>query len=180
MKYLKGCLITLIIFIGVYMIGYFIFKNSVINNLEGLNSNVKQSWTKYVENLKERNLELSQQNFKNDSLKFYWNKAKSITLSECSKELEFNEYKINQFVMSDSLNSTLNEKINLSLDNYNQNVREYNTYRVRFPNSIIARKTDFHEDFNYFDYRYGVDNESKMIRKKKIENWIENGGTLPE
>lgn len=180
MKYLKGCLITLIIFIGVYMIGYFIFKNSVINNLESLNSNVNQSWTKYVENLKERNSELSQQNFRSDSLKFYWNKAKSITLSKCSKELEFNEYKINQFVMLDSLNSKLNEKINLSLDNYNQSVREYNTYRVRFPNSIIARKTDFPEDFNYFDYRYGVDNESKMIIKKKIENWIENGGTLPE
>ena len=82
--------------------------------------------------------------------------------------------------MSDSLNSTLNEKINLSLDNYNQNVREYNTYRVRFPNSIIARKTDFPKYFNYFDYRYGVDNESKMIRKKKVENWIINGGTYPE
>ncbi|MQP23996.1 hypothetical protein GFJ94_02830 [Flavobacterium sp. LMO8] len=180
MKFLKGCLITLMIFIGISFIGYLLFKNSVINNLESSKSNVKQSWTNYTENLKERNAELSKQNFKNDSLKFYWNKAKSIALTECSKELEFNEYKINQFVMSDSLNSTLNEKINLSLDNYNQNVREYNTYRVRFPNSIIARKTDFPKDFNYFDYRYGVDNESKMIRKKKVENWIINGGTYPE
>ena len=180
MKFLKGCLITLMIFIGISFIGYLLFKNSVINNLESSNSNVKQSWTNYTENLKERNAELSKQNFKNDSLKFYWNKAKSIALTECSKELEFNEYKINQFVMSDSLNSTLNEKINLSLDNYNQNVREYNTYRVRFPNSIIARKTDFPKYFNYFDYRYGVDNESKMIRKKKVENWIINGGTYPE
>ena len=180
MKFLKGCLATLLIFIGVCFIGYLLLKNSVINNLESLNSNVKQSWTNYSENLKERNTELSQQNFKSDSLKFYWNKAKSITLSECSKELEFNEYKINQCVMLDSLNSKLNERINLSLDNYNQSVREYNTYRVRFPNSIIARKTDFPKDFNYFDYRYGIDNESKMITKKKVGNWIENGGPYPE
>jgi|LakMenE18May11ns_1017448.scaffolds.fasta_scaffold9499105_1 hypothetical protein len=180
MKFLKGCLITLIILIGICFIGYQLFKNSVENNLESLNSDVKKSWTIYTENLKERNTELSKQNFKSDSLKFYWNKAKSIALAKCSKELELNEYKINQFVMSDSLNSTLNEKINLSLDNYNQMVREYNTYRVRLPNSIIARKTNYPKDYNYFDYRYGINNESKLIRKKKVENWIENGGTFPE
>lgn len=180
MKFLKGCLATLIIFIGICVIGYLSFKNNVMNNFESLNSNVKQNWTKYVENLKERNAELTLQNFKNDSLKYYWNKAKSISLSECSKELEFNEYKINQFVMSDSLVSNLNDKINFSLDNYNQTARVYNVYRITFPNSIIVRKTQFSKNFNYFDYRYGVDNEKKMIKKRKVENWIKNGGPYPE
>lgn len=98
MKFLKGCLITLVVFIGVCVIGYLLFKNNVVNNLERLHSNVEQNWDKYVANLKERNAELNLQSFKNDSLKYYWNKAKSISLSECSKELEFNEYKINKFV----------------------------------------------------------------------------------
>ncbi len=180
MKFLKGCLVTLMIFIGICVIGYFLFKNNVVNNLESLNSDVKQNWNKYAENLKERNAELSLQNFKNDSLKYYWNNAKSISLTECSKELEFNEYKINQFAISNSLVSNLNDKINLSLDNYNQAVREYNTYRVRFPNSLIAKKAKFRKFFAYFDIRYGVDNEKTMIRKKKTEEWIKNGGPIPE
>lgn len=180
MKYLKGCLIALILFIVSLIIVYFLFKNSVVNNLESNSNNVKQNWSKYVENIKERNAELAQQNFKNDSLKYYWNKAKSISVSECSEELEFNEYRINQFVISDSLISNLDDKINLSLDNYNQTVRAYNEYRITFPNSLIARKTQCPKYFKYFDYRYGVDNENAMIKKKKRKDWIKNGGPLPE
>ncbi|MNE96721.1 LemA family protein [compost metagenome] len=82
--------------------------------------------------------------------------------------------------MSDSLVSDLNDKINFSLDNYNQTVRVYNVYRITFPNSLIARKTQFSKNFNYFDYRYGVGNEKKMIKKRKVENWIKNGGPYPE
>lgn len=179
MKFLKGCLITLIIFIGVCMIGWFLYKNSVLNNLESYNNDAKQHWNKYAENLKKRNTELSQQNFKSDSLKYYWNKAKSITVSECSEELEFNEYKISQFVMSDSLVSNVDDEINLNLDNYNQTVRAYNEYRLVFPNSLIARKTQFPKYLKYFDYRYGVNNENEMIRKKKMKDWVKNGGPRP-
>ena len=180
MKYFKGCLLTLILFIITLVIVYFLFKHNVLNNLEHLNNNAESNWNIYTENLKKRNTELSQQNFKNDSLKYFWNKAKSISTTKCSKELEYNEYKINQFTMSANLISNLNDKINLSLDNYNQAVREYNQYRVRFPNVIIAKKTNFPKDFNFFVYRYGIDNEKEMIRQKKIDNWIENGGELIE
>ena len=180
MKFIKGCLVTIIIFIGFCVIGYFLFKNNVTNNLENLNNNVEQNWNKYIENLKERNIELSLQNFKNDSLKFYWTKSKSIPFTEYSDGFEFNEYKINQFTMSDSLSSNSNNKINLTLENYNQAVREYNTYRITFPNSLIARKLPFRKFYDYFDVRYGVDNEKTMIRKKKREEWVKNGGPLPE
>ena len=180
MKFLKGCLITLMIFIGVCVFGYFLFKNNVVDNLEGLRSQVNQEWNKYAESLKERNAELSLQNFKNDSLKYYWNKAKSISLNECTKELEFNEYKINQFAMADSLVSNSDDKVNSSLDKYNQTVREYNLYRIRFPNSLIAKQAGFPKNFKYFDYKYGVDNQKEMIRKEKVKNWIKNGGQYPE
>ncbi len=162
------------------MIGWFLYKNSVRNNLESYNNDAKQNWSKYAGNLKKRNAELSQQNFKSDSLKYYWNKAKSISVSECSEELEFNEYKLNQFVMSDSLVSNVDEEINLNLDNYNQTVRAYNNYWHTFPNFFIARKTQFPKYLKYFDYRYGVDNENAMIKKKKMKDWVKNGGPLPE
>ena len=179
MKFLKGCLITLILFFGICVVGYFLFKNSVLNTLERYNNDAKQNWSKYAENLKIRNSQLSQQNFKSDSLKYYWNKANSISVSECSEELEFNEYKINQFAMSDSLVSNVDDQINLNLDNYNQTVRTYNEYRHTFPNFFIARKTQFPKYLKYFDYRYGVDNQKAMIRKKKMKDWVKNGGPRP-
>ena len=175
MKYLKGCLIALILFIVSLIIVNFLFKNSVVNNLESYSNNAKQNWNKYVENLKARNEELAQQIFKNDSLKYYWNKAKSISVSQCSEELEINEYKINQFVMSDSLVSNFDDKINLSLDNYNQAVRAYNEYRITFPNSFIARKTQFPKYFKYFEYRYGIDNAETKNKKGKLPDWMKEG-----
>ena len=180
MKFLKGCLITLTIFIGACVIGFFLLKNNVLNNLENYNNNAKQNWSRYAENLKTRKTELSKQNFKSDSLKYYWNKAKSISVLECSESLEFNEYKINQYVMSDSLVSNVDNEINLNLDNYNQTVRAYNEYRHTFPNFLIARNTQFPKYLKYFDYRYGVDNENAKIRKKKRKDWVKNGGSFPE
>jgi hypothetical protein len=175
MKYIKGCLIALILFIVSLVIIYFLFKNSVVNNLEIYSNNVKQNWSKYVENLKARNVELAQQNFKNDSLNYYWNKAKSISASHCSEELEFNEYKINQFVLSDSLVTNVNDKINLSLDNYNESVRAYNVYAITFPNFFILKKTQFPQNFKYFDYRYGVDNTEAKNKKGKLPDWMKEG-----
>lgn len=180
MKFLKSCLITLIIFIGVCVVGFLLLKNRVLNNLESYNNDAKQNWSKYAGNLKTRNLKLIQHNFKSDSLKYYCNEAKSISVSECSEELEFNEYKINQFEMSDSLVSNGDAEINLNLDNYNQTVRAYNEYRHIFPNFLVARKTQFPKYLIYFDYRYGVDNENAMIRKKRMKDWVKNGGPLPQ
>jgi len=179
-NYLKGCLITLIALIVFCLIGYFIYKNHVIANLGSLNSHVELYWNKYVQNLKEKNNGFTQQRFKNDSIKYYLGKEKLISLSECSKELEYNEYKLNQFAMSDSLKSDLNNRTNSILDYYNKAVKEYNVYRIIFPNSLIARKAKFRNNFNYFEIRYGVNNEKIMMKKKKVEKWIKNGGSFPE
>jgi len=180
MKFIKGCFTTLTIFIVIGMIGYFFFKNNVVNNLENLNQKVIQNWSIYVKDLKERNAELALQIIKSDSAKYYLEKGKFIPISKSSNELEFNEYKINQFLMLESLASDLNDKMNSDLDRYNEATRDYNLYRVRFPNSVIARKTNFSKNFDFFDIRYGVNNEKAMIRKEKVEYWIENGGDFPE
>ncbi len=150
MKFLKGCLITFIIFIGICIIGWFSFKSNVLENLESLSGKVKDNWEKYTENIIERNAEFALQQAKNDSLKYYLKNSNELIKSkEYSKELELNEYKLNRILMVNSLKSNLNEKLNLSLDNYNQAVKEYNVYRVTFPNSLIARKTKFQKFYNF-------------------------------
>jgi hypothetical protein len=181
MKLLKGCLITLIFFIVVCVIGWLFFENNVSGNLASLNQNVEKNWENYVANLKERNSEFTQQKIEIDSLKFYSESSiRIINSKDYLKELELNEYKFNKIAMSNSFKSNLNDKLNSSLDNYNQAVREYNFYRIRFPNSIIARRMNFRESYKYFDIRYGVENEKVMARKREVENWIENGGEYPK
>ena len=118
---------------------------------------------------------MAQQNFKNDSLKYYWNKAKSISTDKCSEEFELNEYKINQFVMADSLVSNFDNKLNSNLDSYNQTVRSYNEYVATFPNFLIVKKTKFPKSFKYFEYRYGADNTEIKIKKNKLPDWMKEG-----
>jgi hypothetical protein len=181
MKFLKGCLITLIIFIAVCVIGWFSFENSVTKNLTELNQNVEKSWEKYVSQLKDRNEEFTQKKIENDSVEYYLKSSSNILNSkDYVAELEINEYKLNKTLMANSLKSNWNEKLNSELDNYNKTVREYNVYRVRFPNSIIARRMNFRKSYKYFDIRYGIENEKVMARKKEIENWVKNGGAYPQ
>ncbi|MBB2145416.1 hypothetical protein GM921_07970 [Pedobacter sp. LMG 31464] len=181
MKYIKGCLITLIIFVGICAAAWFLFRRNTKENLEILSKKVEQNWGKYVENIRERNTELAKQETKSDSLKYYLESSKKFSYStEYSNKIELNEYKLNKILMSDSLKSNLNDKLNLSLDNYDQSVKEYNIYRVTFPNSIIARKSKFRRNYKYFVVRYGIENEKAMIRKKEMENWVKNGGAMPK
>ena len=181
MKFLKGCLIALIFFIVVCVIGWLFLENNVIGNLASLNQKVEKSWEIYIANLRDRNTGFTQQGIENDSLKHYSESSNRLIDSKDSqKELELNEYKFNKIAISNNLQSSLNDKLNSSLDNYNQAVRDYNVYRVRFPNSIIARRMNFRKSYKYFEIRYGIDNEKVMERKQKVENWIKNGGAYPE
>lgn len=181
MKFVKGCLITFILFVVIFITGWFFLENNVSKNLAILNQNVEKNWENYIVSLKERNTEFSQQKIENDSLKCYLENSKRIINSkDYLEELELNEYKFNRIAMSKSLKSNLNEKLNLQLENYNKAVREYNVYRIRFPNYIVARRMNFRKAYEYFDIRYGFENEKVMTRKKEVKNWIKNGGEYPK
>ncbi len=179
MKLIKGCLITLILFIVSCTIGWLFLENNITGNLASLQQNVENNWGIYVTNLEERNAEFSQE-IKDDSLNYYIESSKRIINSkDYLTELELNEYKFNKTAMANSFVSNLNAKLNSCLDNYNQSVREYNIYRIKFPNSIIARRMNFRKSYKYFDIRYGIENEKVMARKKERENWVKNGGEYP-
>lgn len=181
MKFIKSCLSVLIIIFGICIAVWFIFQQNTKKNLKKLSKNVEQNWGEYVENLRKRNIEFASEETIGDSIKYYLeNSKKFISSKEYSNELEFNEYHLNKFLISDSLKSTFNDKLNLSLESYNQAVKEYNVYRITFPNSIFSRKSNFRRNYKYFVVRYGVDNEKAMVRKKEMENWVKNGGPIPK
>ena len=180
MKILKGCLITIIAFILVCIVFYFFYKRSVISNLESSSKKVEVHWKKYVDNVTSRNKILLQRNIKNDSLLYYLKRSENIEKNEFSKEFEYIEYKINENLMSENIDIDFDEKLNSNIFVYNQYVREYNTYRIKLPNSLIARKTKFPKKFIYFDIiRYGVKNQNPKEKRKKIDHWIKYGGERP-
>ena len=180
MKILKGCLITIIVFVSICTVGYFFYRNSVISNLESSSKNVEENWKKYTENINSRNKKLILETIRNDSLQYYLKASENTEKKEFSREFEYIEYKINENLMSENIETDFNEKLNSNVDVYNQSVREYNVYRVTFPNSLIARKTDYPKSFKYFDIiRYGIENQNPKEKRLKIDNWIKNGGKHP-
>jgi len=181
MKILKGCLITIIAFVLICTVGYYFYKNSVISNLESSSKNVAENWKKYTENINLRNNKLILETIKNDTLQHYLKISKNIEKREFSREFEYIEYKINENLISDTIETDFSEKLNSNVDVYNQSVREYNVYRLTFPNSLIARKTDYPKSFKYFDIiRYGIENQNPKEKRRKVDNWIKNGGKRPE
>ena len=180
MKILKGCLITIIAFVLICTVGYYFYRNSVISNLESSSKNVEENWKKYTENTNLRNKKLILETIKNDTLQHYLKISNDIEKKEFSREFEYIEYKININLMSENIATDFNEKLNSNVDVYNQSVREYNSYRVTFPNSLIARKTNYPKSFKYFDIiRYGIENENPKEKRQKVDNWIKNGGRHP-
>jgi len=180
MKILKGCLMTIIAFVAIIVVAYFFYKSNVISNLESSSKNVEAEWKKYSEIINLRNKKLILENIKNDSLEYYLKSSENIEKKKFSREFEYIEYKINEILMSKNIETDFNDKLNSNIETYNQSVREYNVYRVTFPNSLIARKTNYPKNFEYFDIiKYGIENQNPKEKRRKIDNWIKNGGKHP-
>ena len=181
MKILKGCLITIIAFVLVFIVGYFFYKSNVISNLEKSSKNVEDNWEKYSENINLRNKKLILENIKNDSLQYYLKSSQNIEKKKFSREFEFIEYKINENLNSENVQTDFNAELNSNIETYNQSAREYNFYRMNFPNFLIARETKYQKSFDYFDIiKYGSENQNPKEKRRKKDNWIKNGGKYPE
>ena len=171
---------TIIAFVAIIVVAYFFYKSNVISNLESSSKNVEAEWKKYSEIINLRNKKLILENIKNDSLEYYLKSSENIEKKKFSREFEYIEYKINEILMSKNIETDFNDKLNSNIETYNQSVREYNVYRVTFPNSLIARKTNYPKNFEYFDIiKYGIENQNPKEKRRKIDNWIKNGGKHP-
>jgi lipopolysaccharide export LptBFGC system permease protein LptF len=181
MKYLRGCLVIFIGFILIFTVIYFFYKSNVISSLETRSKKVELNWKNYVESIKSRNVKLKKRNIQNDSLIYFINISEKSKSDKFTVEFEFNEYEINQNLMIENSRNEFNDVLNKNIEIYNQSVREYNTYRGIFPNFIIAKKANFPKYFDYFDIiKYGIENQNPKIKRKKVEDWIKNGGDFPE
>ena len=181
MKYLKGCLISIIGCVILIIILFFFYKNDVISNLKTKEETVETSWKKYVQIIKKRNSKLKEQNLENDSLKYFVDKSDKIEVREFSTEFEFIEYKIDRILNKEKNVIEYNNDLNENVSIYNQAVRDYNRYRGTFPNFFIAKKANCRKSFEYSDIViYGIENQNPKIKRAKIAYWIENGGDFPK
>ncbi|MBG6188448.1 hypothetical protein [Flavobacterium sp. CAN_S2] len=119
MKILKGCLVTVIGFVLICLVCYCFYKDSVISNLESSSKNVEENWKKYTENINLRNEKLILETIKNDTLQYYLKASMDIDKKEFSREFEYIEYKINEKLMSENIETDFNEKLNTNVDVYN-------------------------------------------------------------
>lgn len=101
------------------------------------------------------------------------------------------EYKINRLsILYFDLcfnNDELNEKqiilnqntivINNLIDSYNNSVMEYNKYFSTFPNFIFLKNNGFDKK-EFFDIKYGVNNENPIKKKTQMPKWAVDVDTL--
>ena len=181
MKYLKGCLVIFISFIVMFIIIYFIYKSTVISNLKTQSDEVELNWKNYTKSIKSRNTKLKLKSILSDSLIYFINISESLKLNEFTTEFEYNEYKINQYLMNENMKNDVNDKLNQAVAKYNESVREYNYYRGIFPNFIIAKRANIKRSYEYSqEINYGFENQNPKIKRKKVEDWIKNGGDYPK
>ncbi|MCG2611995.1 LemA family protein [Flavobacterium sp. SM15] len=181
MRILKGCLVTILLFIIICLIGFSLYKSSVISHLESSSKNVENNWDKYIGIINQRNKSLFEKNIKSDSLLYFLKSSQKSNKIKFSREFEYFEYKINENLMSQKISNEFSEALNLSISNYNHSVREYNTYRGIFPNFIIAKRAKYPKFFHYFDIiKYGIENQNPIEKRKKVDDWIKNGEEFPK
>lgn len=158
-KYFIGFIISISI-IGVIVI-YFVQKD-ISTNLDISNKEVIDTWKIFKAKLSERDSILTSMNVPNsDSLCFLINKSHLERKNKNnSLEIQFNEYKLNKYILSKDLKPNITttyiyEELNKIVTAYNTSVKYYNVYSSAFPNSIVAKRKGMKRAI-YFTIEYPV------------------------
>jgi hypothetical protein len=143
---------------------------------------VKVAWNVFSSDLTIRDsLMKSFASIKFDSLKYFeqhsiFERAKN----ESNLDLEYFEFKINNYLLANFPNEKalikLYHKLNNDLSNYNAQTKEYNVYISGFPNFIVAKKFHYHKA-KYFSIKYGGTNEDPILKSKKLPEWAKGVDT---
>jgi hypothetical protein len=194
-KLFVGCITVILIFGLLLFILFYTYKTFVIKDLKNRSNEIDKVWVSFLskENLKNKKifnlLELYE--FENsDSLRLLINKNLNINDAlECNEEFVYQEYLMNKYFLitfnpylkrkellqdnKEKFESILKdiEEQNIIVENYDNNVRGYNSYIGTFPNFIIAKSNGFKKK-KYFQIKFGVENKDpKQVRQETIE-WI--------
>lgn len=196
-KFGKYLFLTLIILaLSIYLLGY-IYKISVLKNLNERNKIVENVWKDYIKNKNKKNEvflsiinSFEVENKLKDSILFYvtqkYKDEKLIYKSEELKSFIVNEYYINKYLLILSKNIdfkndeikeseliSLTKKCNFNIETYNSTANDFNYYRSVFPNFFIANKRGF-KNLEFIDLMYGKENKNPN-EKSNIDKWIETG-----
>ncbi len=172
----RGKIIVFALFsIVIFLLIYF-FKSSRADSLKEKERSVEVAWNAFNSDLSFRDSLLNSFSMiKFDSLKYF--QQRSIlerAKNEGNLNLEFYEYKINNYILAHFPNqknlSELDYKLNKDLSNYNARAKEYNVYISMFLNFIIAKRLQYHKA-KYFTIKYGETNEDPIIKSKELPEW---------
>ena len=170
------------IFVIGFIVIYFVQKDT-LNNLEERKKNVTSLSEKFDQKLNERDkLVLSFSSTNSDSLRYLIDKSKLDRKSKVNLlEIEFNEYKLNKFLMNkcpdlDEKTKSLYRELNKMTTEYNSAVKDYNVYYTIFPHFIIAKRKGFKRD-KYLTIEYGKENRDPIEKSKELPEWAKNVDT---
>ncbi len=183
MKIIKFIITLLLTIFIVGLIGFYFIRQNSLSNLEEKKNKVTVCWKEFDNKLNERDKVLLTFGLTNtDSLKFYIEQSR-IERENKSKtlEIEFNEYKLNDFLLRNYQNKinvidSLFRELNNIRTEYNSYVQDFNLYYTMFPNIIFARQKGYKRE-KFFGIEYGIENQNPIEKSKEIPEWAQKADT---
>jgi hypothetical protein len=173
--------IATIIVIG--LLTFYFVQRTTLKNLEERKNNVTSLWEKFDSKLNNRDKLILSLNLKNtDSLKYLIDKSKLGRKNKVKLlEFEFNEYKLNKFVLNNQPNKgteteSLYQELNEITTEYNSIVKDFNVYYSTFPNFIFAKRNGYKRE-KFLTIEYGKENQDPIEKSKEIPEWAKNVDT---
>ena len=182
MRFFKNVIIVVASLLLISFLLMYFLKISKEDSLKGKERSVKVAWIAFSSDLTIRDsLMKSFAPTKFDGLKYFeqqsmYQRAKN----ESNLDLEYFEYKINNYLLANFPNQKilirLYDKLNNDLATYNAQTKEYNVYISDFPNFIIAKRLHYHKA-KYFTIKYGGTNKDPIIKSKELPDWAKGVDT---
>ena len=178
MRFLKGCLIFIIIFIVIIFCLWSFYNNRQTKQIILDNELPKKSLLEYKNKIKERN-QLIINSKVSDSIKILATKSDSILKNHKKlSEILWTEYRINQSIYKIESFKKINDELNEKYIKYNSAVTEFNSRWTGFPSSITLTNNNLQSYEYMYLIDYGKDNTENMSKRKKADHWIKTGEVI--
>jgi len=178
MKFLKGCLISIIIFSTIIVCLFLVYNNRKSKQVILDNEIPKKSLLEYKNKIRERNQMIINSDI-SDSIKTLAKKSDSI-LNDYKKLREnlWTEYRINQGIYKITSFKKINQELNEKYIQYNSDVTDFNSQWASFPSNIILTNNNLRSYEYMYSIDYGRDNTENMSKRKKADHWIKTGEVI--
>ena len=182
MKIIKFFIKLIVTILVIGFIGFSFVQKETLNNLKERKKKVTSLRENFDQKLNDRDkLILSISSTNSDSLRYLIEKSKLVRKNNNLLEIEFNEYKLNNFLMNKcpvlkKETISLYQELNKITTEYNSSVKDYNVYYSTFPTFIFAKRKGFKTD-KYLTIVYGEKNQNPIEKSKELPEWTKNVDT---